>query len=366
MEKEIPASIMRGGTVKAIFLKKEDLPEEKEKWSTIFLDLIGSSYEEQIDALGSRVPPITKLAVIEKSSDPDIDIEYEFFQIGLEESSVNSRGSCGNLPSAIGIFAIDEGYVRPLEPLTPVLMRNINTGKIIKVEVPVRNKRVRVDGEYKIDGVRGKGARINITFYDAQATLTGRLFPSGNRKDILSDGIPVTIIDSGILTIFIEARYLGLRGVEPPDAIERNVEIIKKIETIRKEVADIIKFEPDIFLPKLAYVTSPKNYTTVSGKVIKEKDVDIIARYFSQKGIIHRSFPVAGGIALATASLLEGTVINEILVNKRNRIMIGHPSGVLDIWCTLFEEGSIIRVNAKLSRTARKLFSGVAYMRNNR
>ncbi len=363
MEKEIPASIMRGGTVKALILKKENLPEEKEKWNEIFLDLIGSSYEEQIDGLGSRIPPITKLAVIKKSSDPDIDIEYEFFQVGLGESSVSNRGSCGNLPSAIGVFAVDEGYVRPIEPLTPVLMRNINTGKIVKVEIPVRDKKVRVEGGYRIDGVRGKGARINITFYDTQGALTGRLFPSGNRKDILSDGIPVTIIDSGMLTIFIEARYLGLRGTEPPDVIERNTEIIKKIEGIREEVADIIKFEPDIFLPKFAYVTSPKNYTTVCGRGIKEKEVDIVARYFSQKGIIHRSFPVTGGIALATASLLEGTVINEILTNRKDRIMIGHPSGILDIWCTLSETGSIIKVNAKLSRTARKLFSGIAYVK---
>ncbi len=361
MEKELPVTIMRGGTVKAIFLKKEDLPEDRGVWGKIFLKLVGSTYSEQIDALGSKVPALTKLAVVDKSSDPDISVEYEFFQVGFGEGIVTNRGSCGNLPSAVGVYAIEEGYVRPLEPLTPVIIRNVNTGKIIKTEVPVRDKKVRTKGIYRIDGVAGTGARINIMFYDTQGALTGRLFPSGNTKDILSDGIPITIVDSGILTIFIEARYLGLRGTENPDTIEENEDIIGKVERIRKEAAELIDFDPDIFLPKFAYVSAPKSYTTITNEVIREDKIDIIARYFSQTGIIHRWFPVAGGIALATASLIEGTVINEIYSSTCGKVRIGHPSGRLEIQC-IKREDKEIRIDAKLSRTARRILSGTAYI----
>ncbi len=361
MIKELPVTIMRGGTVRAIFIKKEDLPEAKEKWEEIFLHLLGSTYEEQVDALGAKSPVISKLAIVDRPSDPDIDVEYEFFQVALEEKTVTNRGSCGNLPSAIGVFAVEEGYVRPREPLTPVIIHNINTGKLIKVEVPVRDKKVRTEGTYHIDGVEGTGARINITFYDTSGTLTGRLFPSGNKKDILSDGIPVTIIDSGILTVFIEARYLGLRGTEHPDMIERNEELIEKVERIRKEAAELIDFESDLFLPKFAYVSASKNYTTISGKTVKEEEIDIIARYFSQKGIIHRSFPVAGGIALATASLIEGTVINELSSILGGKVKIGHPSGRLELSCVKREEKRLT-FDVRLSRTARKILSGKAYL----
>ncbi len=361
MEKELPITIMRGGTVKAVFIKREDLPEDKEKWDKVFLKLLGSTYSQQIDALGSKVPALTKLAVVSRSSDPDISVEYEFFQVGFGEGIVTNRGSCGNLPSAVGVFAIEEGYVRPIEPLTPVIIRNINTGKIIKAEVPVRDKKVRVDGIYRIDGVEGQGARLNLTFYETQGTLTGRLFPSGNKKDILSDGIPITIIDSGILTIFIEARYLGLGATEHPDTIEANNDVIGKVERIRKEVSELIDFDPDIFLPKFAYVSAPKNYTTITNEIVKEEDIDIIARYFSQRGIIHRSFPVGGGIALATASLIEGTLINEIYPSVSGRVRIGHPSGRLDIQCIKREEKEI-KIDAKLSRTARRILSGISYI----
>lgn len=362
MIREIPIALMRGGTVKAIIIKEDDLPKDREQWDKIFLCMIGSTYDEQIDGLGARDPNITKLAVIRKSQDPDIDVEYRFFQIGIGKKIVNSRGMCGNIPSAIGIFCIEEGFVRPKAPITPVIVRNLNTGKIIKVEVPVKDKKVRIEGTYELYGVRGTGARINVTFFDIQGPLTGRLFPSGNRKDILLDGIPVSIIDSGILTVFIEARYLGLRGIELPEAIEKNEEIIGKIERIRTEVADLIDFDPDIFFPKFAYITTPKNYTTIFGKNIKENDIDIVARYFSQRGIIHHSFPVTGGIALSSASLLEGTVVSEIFHSRDGKIRIGHPSGVVELNSSIKEEKGGFRINSKISRTARKISSGVTYV----
>ena len=362
MSRELPITLVRGGTAKAIFIKKEDLPEGREEWNEIFLNLIGSTYEDQIDALGSRFPILTKIAVISKSSDPDVDIEYEFFQVGLEERKVTNRGSCGNLPSALGVFTVEEGYIRPIEPITPVVIRNLNTQKLIKVEVPVKERSVRKEGQYRIDGVRGSGPRLGITFYDVQGALTGRLFPSGNRKDILSEGVPVTIIDAGILAVLIEARYLGLRGTEHPEVIEKNKEVLEKVERIRKEVAGLIDFEVDMFLPKFIYVSAPKNYTTISKRTINSDEIDIIARYFSQEGLIHRSFAVAGGIALASASLFEGTVISEVLEPSSGTIKIGHPSGILEVWAKAVGEEDSVRIDAKLSRTARKILSGKAYI----
>ncbi len=362
MSRELPITLMRGGTAKAIFIKKEDLPEKREDWNELFLDLVGSTYEDQIDALGSKFPILSKVAVVSKSSDPDIDIEYEFFQVGLEERKVTNRGSCGNLPSALGVFAVDEGYIRPIEPITPVIIRNLNTQKLIKVEVPVKERSVRKEGQYRIDGVRGSGPRLSITFYDIQGTLTGRLFPSGNRKDILSEGVPVTIIDAGILAVLIEARYLGLRGTEHPEIIERNKEILEKVERIRREVAEFIDFEADMFLPKFIYVSAPKNYTTISRKTIKDNEIDIIARYFSQEGLIHRSFAVAGGIALASASLFEGTVVNEVFKSSLGSLKIGHPSGILEVRAKAVGEEDNIRIDARLSRTARRILSGKAHI----
>lgn len=363
MIKKIPIVIMRGGTSRSIFIKKEYLPEDEALWESIFLQILGSNYESQTDNLGCRDPLTTKIAIVSESLRPEFDMEYTFFQVGVYKPFVTFRGNCGNLSSALGVFAVEEGYIEPKEPYTSVKVYNKNTDKAIEIEVPITDGRVQTEGDYSIDGVKGTGARIDVNFPDTGGTITGRLFPSGNRKDILTDGIPITIIDSGSLSIIIQARYLGLQGTENPYFLEENEEIIGKVERIRKEASDLIDFVPDIFLPKLLYITTPKAYTAITGKVIKGEDIDITSRYFSQTGIIHKSYPVAGGIALATAAHIEGTVVEEIFKPTDNKIRIGHPSGVSHVSCQIIEENERFKIDAKIGRTARRIMEGHIYIR---
>jgi 2-methylaconitate cis-trans-isomerase PrpF len=42
MQKSILASLIRGGTSKGLFFKKENLPADKKLWDKIFLRAIGS------------------------------------------------------------------------------------------------------------------------------------------------------------------------------------------------------------------------------------------------------------------------------------------------------------------------------------
>ena len=46
----------------------------------------------------------------------------------------------------------------PVAPVTRIRIHQVNTGKVIIAEVPVRGNRAEVEGNHTIDGVPGTGA----------------------------------------------------------------------------------------------------------------------------------------------------------------------------------------------------------------
>lgn len=52
---------MRGGTSKGCMFHKEDLPENREEWDSIFLQAMGDPDPKQIDGMGGTVPPTIRL-----------------------------------------------------------------------------------------------------------------------------------------------------------------------------------------------------------------------------------------------------------------------------------------------------------------
>ena len=49
--RKFPCVYMRGGTSKAVFFHKEDLPEEPKAWDEIFLKVMGTPDVKQIDGM---------------------------------------------------------------------------------------------------------------------------------------------------------------------------------------------------------------------------------------------------------------------------------------------------------------------------
>ena len=74
----------------------------------------------QIDGLGGADALTSKHAIISPSSRPDADVDYTFAQVSFDTAFVDYSGNCGNISSGVGPFAIDEGLVEPVEPITTV------------------------------------------------------------------------------------------------------------------------------------------------------------------------------------------------------------------------------------------------------
>jgi len=155
----IPCVIMRGGTSRALFFHDKDLPRDEALRDRMILSAFGSPDIRQIDGLGGATTSTSKVAIIKKSERDDADVDYFFGQVSVDHPVVGKTMNCGNISSAVGPFAVDEGLVEAVEPITRVRIYNVNTKKIINARVPVKNGRALTEGDFSIDGVPGTGAK---------------------------------------------------------------------------------------------------------------------------------------------------------------------------------------------------------------
>ncbi|MCU0562597.1 MAG: hypothetical protein MUE48_01460, partial [Desulfobacterales bacterium] len=230
MQRSIPAVLMRGGTSKGLFFHERDLPPNPGPRDRVILAAYGSPdpYMRQIDGVGGAVSVTSKTAVVGPSPSPDYDVTYCFGQVSIDRPIVDVRGNCGNMSAAVGPFAVDEGLVAAVEPVTRVRIHQKNTDKLIVAEVPVKCGRFDETGDYAIDGVPGTGSRVLLRFVDPAGAVTGKLFPTGSRVDCFElpglGAVEVTCIDAANPFVFVRAASIGLSGTEIED-VERRAEI---------------------------------------------------------------------------------------------------------------------------------------------
>ena len=73
---------------------------------------MGSPDNRQIDGLGGAEPVTSKVAIISKSDEEGIDVNYHFAQVKIDEPIVDTKPSCGNMSNVgVGPFSIEKGLV---------------------------------------------------------------------------------------------------------------------------------------------------------------------------------------------------------------------------------------------------------------
>lgn len=372
----IPVTIYRGGTSKALIFRPENLPDDSDERDRVVLAAYGSPDPRQIDGMGGADSLTSKMGIIGKSQRPEADVDYTFGQVSLFNATVDYSGNCGNISSAVGPYAIDEGLIPAVEPVTTVRIFNTNTKKIIVAEVPVENGKPKVDGNFSIDGVPGTGARIVLNFLDSAGSVTGKLLPTGNVKDTIETNhgkFTVSFVDSANPVIFVSAEELGIKGTELPDEVNANPDLMETLEEIRGIFAVKIGRVDDWkvakavspAVPKICFVSKAQTYPALNGKVIQEDEIDIVGRMMSMQKP-HKAYAVTGAVCTGTAAKIPGSVVYDLLseaAQGKNQIRIGHASGKLEVEVDVEQvNGTTILHKAALARTARRLMDGQVYV----
>ena len=92
---EIPFLFMRGGTSRGPYLRKEDLPEDRETLARVLSAIVGSGHPLNINGIGGGASVTTKVAILSRSEDDWADVDYFFAQVDVEDGSVDFKPTCG-------------------------------------------------------------------------------------------------------------------------------------------------------------------------------------------------------------------------------------------------------------------------------
>ena len=348
MNRVIPCVLMRAGTSRGPFFLRDWLPQDQAARDEALIGAIGASDLLQVDGVGGGSTLTSKVAIVSKSAQPGCDVDYLFAQVGVGQKSVDTRPNCGNMLSGVAPFAIEQGLVSAQDGETTVRVFNVNTRSRIDVTVLTPNRRVSYDGETGIDGVAGTAAPIRLNFLDAWGAVTGSVFPTGRRIDVI-DGLEVTCIDAAMPLVIMRARDLGLTGRETPAELEADRELMARIETLRCAAGHAMG------LGDVSNSVIPKPVIASDG----DDANSITSRYFTPRRC-HASHAVTGAIGVATAFALPGTVVSgDTGRSGVRRIAVLHPQGRIDVEVTLEGVGDEARIQrAALVRTARKILQG--------
>jgi len=378
----IPAVFMRGGTSNAIVLHERDLPRDRALWDEIFLAAIGSPdpYGRQLDGMGGGISSLSKVCVVGPPTRSDADIDYTFAQVQVKEAKVDYSGNCGNMSSAMGPFAVDEGLIKVSGREALVRVHNTNTKKIIHARFSLDEGLSSVDGDLEIPGVAGSGSPVKLEFREPGGATTGKLLPTGNVVDTLDVAgvgkIRASLVDAANACCFLNAADLGLTGIEMPEALDASTELLERLAKIRiaasiamgigKDAADAARKK---VVPFVGFVSAPQNAPSLSGDMIQGDSVDLTGRMLSN-GQPHRALPLTVSLCMAVAARIRGSLVHVVTRRPENDdalIRIAMPSGVLVVAADVKNvNGAWHAEQGAFFRTQRRMFDGYVYVRASR
>jgi hypothetical protein len=378
---------MRGGTSRGPFFAAEDLPDDAALRDAVLAAVMGSPTGRQIDGLGGGTTVTSKVAVVGPSAHPDADVDYLFAQIDPVWGTVDTKPTCGNMLVGVGPFAIETGLVTAGDPTTSLVVRNINTGSFIDVACCTPGGELTYDGDCAIDGVDGTAAPVDLRFRGIEGSVTGSMLPTGSAIETIAAGgveIEATLIDVAMPMVMVRAVDLGRTGRDAPSELDGDVEFMATMEAIRREAGERMGLG-DVsrsVVPKFGLLSAARDGGTIT------------SRYFTPTQC-HPAHAVSGGICVAAATALPGTVaaslVDGLAVTLRvpstaaasvaqepadgtegdvrydgeqqRNVTIEHPSGSLEVALqTASGDGSIRILSGGVTRTARRIMSGIVYV----
>lgn len=363
------AVFMRGGTSKGVFFRFDELPDDLTERDEIFVHALGSPdpYGRQLNGLGGGVSSLSKAVIVGPSTKDGADVDYTFAQVVIDEPVVDYSATCGNLSSAIGPFAVDQGLVAAKNGQQTVRVHNTNTGKIYHATFLVADGVFDPAGDFQIPGVGGSGSQIRLDYLEPGGATTGELLPSGNAIDVLNvpelGEVEVSAVDASNAVVFVSADRLGKTATENVDELELDNAFMDALESIRRVAGvamGLAKAPEDVPLgnPKIGIVGMPAKSVSLDGKVLSSNDMDITARIVSM-GQVHRALPLTGAMCLGVACRIPGSIPHKICGPQTGDIRIANPSGILPVDANV--EANNDNVSAKsctVYRTARPLMIG--------
>ncbi|GAA1859119.1 PrpF domain-containing protein [Pseudonocardia ailaonensis] len=349
-----------------MFVHARDLPAEPgPALDDLLLRLMGSPDPVQIDGLGGARSSTSKVIVVAPSAEPGVDVDYWFAQVSVDSPAVSWSGNCGNLTTAVGPFALDEGLAKAVGPTVTVRMRNRNTGVVVDSTFGVRAGRAETAGDCVVAGVPGSGAPVTTRYLDPVGGTLGSMFPTGSTREPVGDGagaVEVSLLDVTHPYAFVRAADVGVDMATPVAELDGDTHLRDRLERIRGASAVALGLVADPTdaaarvpaLPRLILVGPDDGRGGATG----------IRTVAVSMGRIHHALPMTGALCLGAAVACGAeTLPSEFASCPDGMLDIRHPKGTTTV--TVRTSGTpphIAIESVGVVRTARRLLTGTAHL----
>ena len=145
----VRCTMMRGGTSKGVYFEARDLPADPAARDDLLLRLMGSPDPRQIDGLGgadaAHQQGGRRLAL---RSDPDVDVDYLFLQVGVDEADGDRPAELRQHPRRRRARSPSSAASsRPTDDETSVRIRMVNSDSVAVATFPTPGGRVDYRGD---------------------------------------------------------------------------------------------------------------------------------------------------------------------------------------------------------------------------
>jgi methylitaconate Delta-isomerase len=371
----VPVTWYRGGTSKVFFVERNRIdcmsPIQLHRWIRA---VFGSPDRRQIDGVGGADQVTSKFAILGPPTRQDADIDYSFFQVGIDSEIVATDLNCGNVSAAVALYAVDQGYVSRRNGWVEVRIHNTNDGRIFHSSLEVREGKAVTVGTFNCEGVPGTGAPISLDFREAVGGRTGKLLPTGNVRDRFN--IPgFGEVEASVVDIANLIAAFNLRGNEDPLVLQNTPGLVDAVELLRGAVAQRLGLATSPAeariqspgTPFVSLVSGPQDWATFGYAVPRRADeCDLTGRGFTVQAFT-KAYWGTGSVCTGVAAAIPGTVVNDVVrptAVTEGRFRIAHPSGTInvDIQIDTTSIGEPRVSKAALLRSARKLMGGQVYV----
>ena len=362
MQTVIPCLFMRGGSSRGPFFLASDLPADIPTRDRVLLAVMGSPDRRQIDGLGGAHPLTSKVGIVSPSRTPGVALDFLFAQMQPDKDTVDTSPNCGNMLAAVVPFALERGLIQAQGDTTTVRVLTLNTDMqcdvTVQTPMTLQGRRVRYDGDARIDGVPGSSAPITINFLDTAGSVCAGLLPTGQVRDVVrvtGEGfvpftLPVTCIDNGMPLVMFQAADVGCTGYETVAELNADTALKQRIEALRIQTGHLMGLGD----------VSAKNYPKMTLIAPPRSGGSLCTRSFIPH-VCHDAIGVLAAVTVGTACVLQGSVCEGVAVmggGHELRVSVEHPTGEFSVALGLDPANPQNVTRAALLRTARLIMRG--------
>lgn len=342
---QVRAHWMRGGTSKCWVFEENALNDVEMSVDQILLRAFGSPDVRQLDGVGGGTSTTSKAVIVSKSEDVDFDIRFKFAQVGIDEAKVDWGSNCGNCSATVGLFAIEQGWVKAEHPQTRVRVLNENTNQYIVQTIETPEGELPSAPSEMMLGAHFGGHKVVLGFKNPEGRTTGNLFPSGEKVEIVKangSSFEATMIDAGAPTVLVSAQDLGLVPESYSNWTTSILDRLQLLDNIRREAAVRMGLSNT---PETAERAIPK-IGIMSDSPDSDSDIQVLMLSMEKP---HPAIPITASVAITKAAKTPGTVAHVKRASSHN-LRIKTPVGVIETNLTEGDDGTEIGV-VRTSRT---------------